>query len=65
LLGNFIYVVGGYRDDGRAEKSCEAFHLKENVWKHLPDYSFGHGLTLLSIKHRYVVALGGCNSNQE
>jgi hypothetical protein len=58
LIGNNIYVVGGL---GRMNP-CETFDLKTGTWKDLPAADFNefcYGLTLLVIKVRYAIAIGG------
>ena len=62
FLGNKIYVVGGIQ----SIRKCERFDLQKEVWTELPDFDeYGSGVTLMGIKSRYVVGVGGRNDNFE
>jgi len=62
LLGNKIYVVGGKNSGHDSVRTCERFDLKRKVWSDLPtaDFDeFGIGVTLMPVKSRYAIAVGG------
>ena len=47
-------------------KKCEKFDIIKSVWRDLPDFDeFGEGVTLVAIKVRYAVAVGGMNVGGE
>ena len=55
LLGNKIYVVGGFR-----VKTCEQFALKSEKWSEICDFDeWGRGVTLMAVKSCYLMAIGG------
>jgi len=62
-LGKYIYVAGGCDGQDYSLYSGEKFDLLKNKWsptKSLPDgYSFG--ITLISIKNRFIYGFGGGN----
>ena len=63
-LGNYIYVAGGFDDLSEVVKKCERFDLQKKVWVELDNADFddfGEGVTLMSAKSRYVIAVGGAN----
>ena len=65
LLGKQIFVVAGWHDY-RIVRKCETFDLKKAVWTEIPDFDeFGWGVTLVAIKQRFALALGGSNDMGE
>ena len=61
LLGKQIYVVGG-DDNEESVRKCETFDVTKAVWTEIPDFDeFGWGVTLVAIKQRFALALGGIN----
>ena len=56
VIGGKLYVVGG-KDERKSERFC----LLKEVWEELPmntDCEFGFGVTLISVKKRYAMAIG-------
>jgi hypothetical protein len=55
VLGNKIYVAGGSE-----VKKYERFDIKKKTWAKLCNADFEFiGVTLMSVKSRYVMAVGG------
>jgi hypothetical protein len=64
LIGHKIYVVGGVNDVYTVIRKCERFDVNKGEWERLPgcDFdAFGLGVTLMPVRERYVVAVGGVN----
>jgi len=56
-------VVGGWARRGVVRK-CETFDVIKAKWTDLPDFDeFGEAVTLVSIKARFAMAVGGRNEN--
>jgi N-acetylneuraminic acid mutarotase len=36
VLGNVLYVMGGYDEDGSTLKTAERYHPKEDRWSRIP-----------------------------
>ena len=62
MVGNSIYVAGGFGDNRR----CERFSLQKQQWTDLSNASdfdqWGEGVTLVAVKSAYLLAIGGCVS---
>ena len=58
---NFIFVVGGYKTDGK----CETLDVFKDQWKSLPRIpdDFYQEASSIVINKRFVFCLGGRNEN--
>lgn len=61
-LRHEIYVTGGY-SQGVLVKTCEAYSVRENKWRQLPDQNLSHCSSGLAIMGRYLYSFGGLKKN--
>ena len=61
-IGKFIYVVSGFSNNDTCD-SVDVFDMRKNRWKRMSARfpAFCLGITLVTVKSRFIFAFGGLN----